>query len=223
MFTDIIFRQIMEDMDNNLNKLKAKISHEIDSSKYLGVTKRFLQDYVPKEVLLILDSLINNILNSLMDEAQKKIENYDIKLQRIFYEKDIWAKIKKMAEERQLEIVNTDTIKFSFDPRFKSSFVAGGVTLGIGGAITILVPKPPIITILAGLLTVISTGLVIKVVYDKKTPEAKKLMKKDIFEYIDNVRAHIINFLQMVITDFKKEFENIILDIERQKASLMEV
>ena len=56
-------------------------------------TKQFLQTHVPKEVIYKSEVLLDTLLNYLMEDARKKIESGDVKLQNAFFDADFRKRI----------------------------------------------------------------------------------------------------------------------------------
>ncbi len=103
-------------------------------------------------------------------------------------------------------ILEPNHVNYKFDPRLKHGFIASGITFVVGSGATIALVPTVIGAIFSGMITIILTPLTFKVAYNMAAPKARKLVEKDVEQYLEKEKKLVVEWLGSVEAAFENDF-----------------
>jgi hypothetical protein len=220
MKTENIKNEISKDIKSEFEKIKEDFFLHYDSSSNINQLKEFLISHIPNELIYRADILLDLVINHLMQQARKEIENTDATFQNKFYEYDFRTKIKDWAKNpsNSFKFTESQQMQYSTDPRVKNGVIFSSSVFVAGAAITSIVFLPKMIlgAVIAGVATIVLSSVTFKVAFNKTAPKAKELIKTDVFNFIDYVSDIVEQWLFTIIDRFDKDFEEFCQDNKPQ-------
>lgn len=208
MSTDKIKKDINKDISEEFSKLKNELQIELKSDFDVSQKKDSLKNRVPEEIMYKSELLLDNVLNYLMEDAQNRIKNADVKIQNKFYDADfreiIGAWVNKPENKLRLR---PDSVIYSGDPRLIQGMIVGLVFIAIIIGITSLT-----LNIIVGIITTLISLVPIAITYNKASSRAREIVKKDIDNYLAKSEKQVSDWLERVINHFEKEFQKFCSD-----------
>jgi hypothetical protein len=203
----MISQKIKIDITDDFSNLKESLLTHLTGDFNVSETKQFLQTHVPKEIVYKSEVLLDTLLNYLMEDARKKIESGDEKLQNAFFDADFRKRIYEWSTllENKLSL-EPDVVKYASDPRLTQGLIASGVTFVIGAGITITLAPSVVGTIVAGIVTVLLSAFAFKLAFEKSSPKAREITKLDIDEYLKESQTQVLAWLSKVEKSFDDDF-----------------
>lgn len=205
MITDMIKKDIDDEFVKLEKELKAYFKPNFDITQ----TKQFLQTHIPKAVVFKSEILFDTLLNYLMKNARKKIQEADADVQNAFYDADFRKRLKEKWGE-QLEnqfVLEPDVVSYSFDPRLKQGVVTLLPVAAVGTGVT-LVLTPSMIGIIAGILTALFSTLAFKLAYSKASPQAREFVEEDVKQFLKISKEQVYKWLENAQKVFEKDFHD---------------
>jgi len=206
-------RKIMHSMEKDFNeeflKLRQGLEIHLKQDFDIKVTRNFLKDYVPKEVIGKAEILLDTILNYLMEQAGFDLEQADIKLQNSFYERDFRKIIRKWTKkvENQLTL-EPSSIQFSLDTRLLYGSTTAGMTAVAGVAATVAFSTGRVIAaIIGGIATLIASAIAFKLGFEKGASKSRSKVKSEVEHYIADSETLVLEWLKRVVNVFAAEFD----------------
>ncbi|MDR3503935.1 MAG: hypothetical protein P4L79_15295 [Legionella sp.] len=205
MITD----KIKKDINDEFSKLKDEFQVHLKPGFDVSQTKQFLQSHVPKEIVYKSEILLDTLLNFLMEDARSKIKIADVTMQNAFFDADFRKRIHEWANqlENKLEL-ESDMVVYTFDPRLKQGLIASGITFVAGIGISLTLTSSVVRAIVSGIITMLLSALAFKIVYDKASPKARELVKRDIDKYRKTSQKQVAEWLEKVETAFENDFHD---------------
>ncbi|MGQ9643581.1 MAG: hypothetical protein ACUVT3_06970 [Ignavibacterium sp.] len=204
--------QFTDDINDEFLKIWNNIQKHLYDDNDIQRKKMFLSSHVPKEVIISSETLLDTVINALMDEARLQLKTASAELQNKFYEYDFREKVKEWAAQAENKLsLQPEYIKYSSNPQLVHGLVASGVTFITGAAITTgaaFIPTMAIGAIISGIVTLILSALAFKFAYDKAEPKAISKMIEDIESYLESSKKQVFEWLSKVIYFFDKEFKS---------------
>lgn len=203
----MIIENIKTDVFEEFLSIKESLQIYLKPDFDVSQTKRFLQTYVPKEVIYKSETLLDTLMNYLMKDAREKIKSADIELQNTFFDMDFRKRIREWAKQLQNNLaLEPDIVKYSTDPCLKSGLIVSGITFLSGTGITTAVVSGIIGSILSGITTIILTAMAFKIAYNKASPRAREVMGADIDQYLASSQEQVFAWLKTVADAFNNDF-----------------
>jgi len=203
MISQKIKRDVTDEFSNLKESLETHLSGEFDVSE----TKRFLQAHVPKEIVYKSEVLLDTLLNYLMEDARKKIAHGDVKLQNAFFDADFRTRIHEWATQLENKLsLEPDVIKYSSDPRLTQGLIASGITFVAGTGISVSFIPTTVGSIVAGIVIILLSAFSFKLAFDKASPKAREVVKKDVDRYLDEAQNQVLTWLSNVEKSFYNDF-----------------
>lgn len=204
--------KIGDDVQDEINTLKKLTLNYLTQHKNINSAKVYIKKILYDELNTRSLILVDTLLNYQMQNAKSVIENLDPGIKIAFYDLDLRSTIRELAKsENSTELLENSNIEFSKDPRQNNALFTGGSTMVVGSGITYtiwLFDPTKIPTLLAvGLATIAATIYAYKKAYEYAEPKARKLIKEDIDNYLDEVKDLILNWLLSLKKVFDDEFE----------------
>jgi len=205
MILQQINNDVIDEFANLRNDLKTHFKPQFDVSQ----TKEFLESHIPKEIVYKSEVLLDTLLNYLMEQARKDMEQADVELQNKFFEAEFRKRIHNWAEqiENQLKL-EPNIVEYSSDTRWKQGLIAGGIAFIVGSGITTTAIPTFIGAIVSGIVTIVLSALAFKMAYKQAEPKARELLKDDIEKYLTTAEAQVNNWLKSVIDAFSNDLDN---------------
>jgi len=220
----MISQKIKLDVTDEFSNLKESLQTHLSGDFNVSETKRFLQTHVPKEIVYKSEVLLDTLLNYLMEDARKKIESGDVKLQNAFFDAGFRTRIHEWATQLENKLsLEPEVVKYASDPRLTQGLIASVITVGTGIVIIvvgtgIIVASAPTITIagtiVAGIVivTALLSAFLFKLAFDKASPKARGLIKKDIDQYLEEAQKQVLAWLSNVEKRFYDDFHKFCSD-----------
>lgn len=209
----MISQKIKLDITDEFSSLKESLQIHLNGSFNVSETKKFLQTHVPKEILYKSEILLDTLLNYLMEDARKKIESGDIKLQNAFFDADFRKRIHEWSMQLENKLsLEPDVVKYASDPRLTQGLMASGIAFVVGTGITVAVAPSIVGTIVAGIVTVLLSAFAFKLAFDKTSPKAREITKLDIDEYLKESQTQVLEWLFKVEKSFNDDFHKFCSD-----------
>lgn len=198
---------IKNDTTEEFINLKNELRIHLRSGFDVTQTKQFLQTHVPREVIYKSEILLDTLLNYLMKDARTKIKVADVQLQNAFFNANFRDRIREWATQVKNKLtLEPELVNYTFDPRLKQGLIASSITLAVGTGITLIIAPHVIEAIAAGIVTIVLSGVAFKLAYDKASPQARELIKKDIDKYLETSKNQVIEWLGKVEIAFQNDF-----------------
>lgn len=204
----VLFRK---DIDDEFNKIRENVKIHLEEKNDIEIKKKFLSNWIPKEVIASSKILLDTVVNALMDEARTQLKGASIELQNKFYEYNFRQRIMEWAGQVENKLyLDPKNVRYSSDPRLINGIVTAGVVFIAGTAITgiAFIPMKGIKSIVGGMVTIILSAVAFKIAYNKAEHKALSKMKQDIEYYLINTKNQVTEWLSKVILSFQKEFES---------------
>ena len=209
----MISQKIKRDATDEFASLKESLQTHLNGGFNVSETKQFLQTHVPKEIVYKSEVLLDTLLNYLMEDARKKIESSDVKLQNAFFDADFRKRIHDWSIQLENKLsLEPDIVKYVADPRLTQGLIASGITLVVGTGITVALAPSIVGTIVAGIVTVLLSAFAFKIAFDKTSPKARGLIKKDIDQYLEEAQKQVLAWLSKVEKSFNDNFHKFCSD-----------
>ncbi len=203
----MIIDKIKKDVNDEFETLNKALQIHLKPDFDINQTKKFLETHVPKEVICKSEMLLDTLLNYLMEDAQKKIKGADVKLQNAFFDADFRKRVHEWAMQMENKLsLEPDIIKYTSDPRIKQGLIASGITFVIGAGVSSTLVTTLALSVVAGIVTILLAAFAFKIVYDKASPKARKIIKEDIEKYLAASKKQVIEWLEKVREAFEKDF-----------------
>ena len=209
----MINQKIKLDVADEFSNLKESLQTHLNGDFNVSENKQFLQTHVPKEIVYKSEVLLDTLLNYLMEDARKKIESGDVKLQNAFFDADFRERIHEWSIQLENKLsLEPDVVKYSSDPRLTQGLIASGITFVVGTSITVALAPSIVGTIVAGIVTVLLSAFAFKVAFDKASPKAREITKIDIDEYLKESQTQVLAWLSKVEQSFNDDFHKFCSD-----------
>jgi len=209
----MISQKIKLDVTDEFSSLKESLQTHLNDDFNVTQTKQFLQTHVPKEIVYKSEVLLDTLLNYLMEDARKKIESGDVKLQNAFFDADFRERIHEWSTQLGNKLsLDPDVVNYSFDPRLTQGLIASGITFVVGTSIAVPLAPSIVGTIVAGIVTVLLSAFAFKLAFDKASPKAREITKLDIDEYLKESQTQVLAWLSKVEQSFNDDFHKFCLD-----------
>ena len=203
----MISQKIKIDVSDEFSNLKKSLQTHLKGDFNVSETKKFLQTHVPREIIYKSEILLDTLLNYLMEDARKKIENTDTTLQSAFYDVDFRKRIHEWSSQLQNKLsLEPDVVKYSTDPRLKQALIASGITFAVGTGATISIAHTVVGAIVGGSVTILISAFAFKVAFDKASPKAREALIRDIDEYLKESQKQVLDWLTKVENAFNDDF-----------------
>lgn len=203
----MISQKIKIDVIDEFSNLKESLKTHLNGDFNVSETKHFLQTHVPKEIVYKSEILLDTLLNYLMEDARKKIESGDEKLQNAFFDADFRRRIHEWSTQLENKLsLEPDVVKYVSDPRLTQGLIASGITFVVGTSITIAMAPSIVGTIVAGIVTVLLSAFAFKLAFEKASPKAREITKLDIDQYLKESQAQVLAWLSKVEKSFNDDF-----------------
>ncbi|EHH1283265.1 hypothetical protein QUN95_002257 [Vibrio parahaemolyticus] len=205
--SNMISQKIKLDVTDEFSSLKESLQTHLNGDFNVSETKQFLQTHVPKEIIYKSEVLLDTLLNYLMEDARKKIESGDVKLQNAFFDVDFRKRIYEWSIQLENKLsLEPDVVKYASDPRLTQGLIASGITFVVGTGITVDLVPSIVGTIVAGVVTVLLSAFAFKFAFDKASPKAREITKLDIDEYLKESQTQVLAWLSKVEKSFNDGF-----------------
>jgi len=210
----MIIQKIKIDVTDEFSNLKESLQTHLNGDFNVSENKQFLQTHVPKEILYKSEVLLDTLLNYLMEDARKKIESGDVKLQNAFFDADFRKRIHEWSTQLENKLfLEPDVVKYSSDPRLIQGLIASGITFVVGTSVTVALAPSIVGTIVAGIVTaVLLSTFAFKLAFDKASAKAREITKLDIDEYLKESQTQVLAWLSKVEKSFNDDFHKFCLD-----------
>ncbi|MHA2781324.1 hypothetical protein [Vibrio harveyi] len=203
----MISQKIELDVTDEFSSLKKSLQTHLNGNFNVSETKPFLQTHVPQEIIYKSEVLLDTLLNYLMEDARKKIESGDVKLQNAFFDADFRKRIHEWSIQPENNLsLEPDVVKYASDPRLTQGLIASGITFVVGTGITVDLVPSIVGTIVAGVVTVLLSAFAFKLAFDKASPKAREITKLDIDEYLKESQTQVLAWLSKVENSFNDGF-----------------
>lgn len=203
----MISQKIKIDVTDEFSNLKESLQTHLNGDFNVSETKQFLQTHVPKEIVYKSEILLDTLLNYLMADARREIENADVKLQNAFFDADFRKRTHEWSTQLENKLsLEPDVVKYASDPRVTQGLIASGVTFVIGTGIAIALVPSVVGTIVAGIVTVLLSAFAFKLAFEKASPQAREITKLDIDEYLKESQTQVLAWLSKVEKSFNDDF-----------------
>lgn len=134
----MISQKIKLDVTDEFSSLKESLQTHLNGDFNVSETKQFLQTHIPKEIVYKSEVLLDTLLNYLMEDARKKIESGDVKLQNAFFDADFRKRIHEWSIQLENKLsLEPDVVKYASDPRLTQGLITSGITFVVGTGITV--------------------------------------------------------------------------------------
>lgn len=224
----MIAEQINKDIKDEFANLKEALQIHLKPDFDVSQAKNFLQTHIPKEVIYKAEILLDTLLNYLMKDARERIQTADATLQNAFFDADFRKRVHEWAKQLENRLaLEPDIVKYTFDPRLKqglllggTSFIAGSLATGMiaskaktismatGGAIVSWNPYVVAGAIVVGIVTILVSALAFKIAYDKASPKARDIVKRDIDQFLETSQKQVTQWLEKVKESFESDFHD---------------
>lgn len=209
----MISQKIKLDIADEFSSIQESLQAHLNGDFNVSETKQFLQTHVPKEIVYKSEVLLDTLLNYLMEDARKKIESGDVKLQDAFFDADFRERIHEWSIQLENKLsLEPDVVKYSSDPRLPQGLIASGITFIVGMGISITLAPGIVGTIVAGIVTVLFSAFAFKLAFDKASPKAREITKLDIDEYLKESQTRVLAWLSKVEQGFNDDFHKFCSD-----------
>lgn len=209
----MISQKIKLDVRDEFLSLRESLQTHLNGDFNVSETKQFLQTHVPKEIIYKSEVLLDTLLNYLMEDARKKIESGDVKLQNAFFDADFRKRIHEWSIQLENKLsLEPDVVKYAADPRLTKGLIASGITFVVGTSITVALIPSILGTIVAGIVTVLISAVAFKLTFDKASPKAREITKLDIDEYLKESQTQVLAWLSKVEKSFNNDFHKFCSD-----------
>lgn len=209
----MISQKIKLDVTDEFSSLKESLQTYLNGDFNVSETKQFLQTHVPKEIVYKSEVLLDTLLNYLMEDARKKIESGDVKLQNAFFDADFRKRIHEQSIQLESQFsLESDAVKYASDARLTQGLIASGIMFVIGAGITVALVPSIVATIVAGIVTVLLSAFAFKLAFDKASPKAREITKLDIDEYLQESQVQVLAWLSKVEKKFNDDFHKFCSD-----------
>lgn len=203
----MINQKIKIDVTDEFSSLKESLQTHLNGDFNVSEIKQFLQTHVPKEIVYKSEVLLDTLSNYLMEDARKKIESGDVKLQNAFFDADFRKRIHGWSIQLENKLsLEPDVVKYSSDPRFPQGLIASGITFVAGAGVTVAMVSGVVETIVAGIVTVLLSAFTFKLAFDNASPKAREIIKLDIDEYLRESQTQVLAWLSEVESSFNDGF-----------------
>lgn len=203
----MINEKIKNDITEEFANIKEELKIHLISSDDVSQTKQFLQTHIPKEVVCKSEILLEILLNYLMDDARKRINTADVKIQAAFFSSDFRKRIYEWVSRQENKLVlESDIVKFSTNTLPTQGLIASGVTFIVGACVTLMLPLTDVGAIVAGSVTTLLSAFSFKVAHNIASPKALDVMKRDIDRYLNTTQTQVFEWLIKVKEAFEVDF-----------------
>lgn len=204
----MIQQTIAQDVTDEFAKLCEDFAIHLNGDFDITLTKSFMEQHVPKEIIYKSELLLDTLLNYLIEDARQKLKPADAELQIKFLDADFRKRFHDWVGQIENQLcLNPDAVEYSSDPRSKQGLIVAGITFLVGSGITLLFVPAVIKVIVSGLVTIALSTAAFKVGYDSASAKSRELMKKDIDEYLVNTEKQVQAWLSAVIDAFYSDFK----------------
>ncbi|HGS4463082.1 TPA: hypothetical protein ACMDOB_002981 [Vibrio metschnikovii] len=209
----MISQKIELDVIDEFSSLKESLKTHLHGDFNVAEIKQFLQTHVPKEIIYKSEVLLDTLLNYLMEDARKKIESGDVKLQNAFFDADFRKRIHEWSRQLENKLsLEPNIVNYASDPRFTQGLIVSGITFVVGTGITVALVSSIVETIVAGVVTVLLSAFAFKFVFDKASPRAREITKLNIDEFLKVSQTQVFEWLSKVEQKFNDDFNKFCSD-----------
>ncbi|SUP46819.1 Uncharacterised protein [Vibrio metschnikovii] len=209
----MISQKIELDVIDEFSSLKESLKIHLHSDFNVSEIKQFLQTHIPKEIIYKSEVLLDTLLNYLMEDARKKIESGDVKLQNAFFDSDFRKRIHEWSIQLENKLsLEPNVVYYASDPRLTQGLIASGITFVVGTGITVALDPSIVETIVAGVVTVLLSVFAFKLAFDKASLKAREVTKLDIDEYLKESQTQVLAWLSKVEKNFNDDFHKFCSD-----------
>lgn len=203
----MISQKIKIDVIDEFSNLNELLLTHLKGDFNVSETRKFLQTHVPKEIVYKSEVLLDTLLNYLMEDARKKIEGGDVKLQNAFFDADFRKRVHAWSTQLENKLtLEPDIVKYASDPRLTEGLIASGITFVAGTSMAVALVPSIIGSIVAGIVTVLFSAIAFKLAFDKASPKARKYTKLAIAQYLDESKKQVLAWLSKVEKCFDDDF-----------------
>lgn len=196
-------------INSEFNLIREELNIHLKGSFDINQKKQFLVTYIPKEIVFRSNSLLDELINLVFNEAIEHLEKYGVSIQNKFFDADFKTKIKNITSEGNLRLLlEPEVVSFSRDPRVVNGLIAGSSTLVVGSAVTagFFITSNLVGAIISGIATLVLSVLAYKVTYGKFTEQARNKMQHEIDSFLKTSEQQVKEWLYSIEELFKTEF-----------------
>ena len=216
----MINQKIRIDVTDEFSEIKKSLKIYLNDDFNIFETKKFLLTHIPKEIFHKSEILLDTLLNYLMKDACEKIKTGDVKLQNAFFDTNFRERTYEWSAKLENKLyLEPSIVQYSLDPRLKQGLITSGITLIVGAGITFALSSHDFSlssdnfrNIVSGIVTVIISGVVFKLNFNKSSTKAREIIKLDIDEYLDKSQIQVLSWLLKVEKNFNDYFYKFCLD-----------
>lgn len=208
---------INKDIKEQFASIKKNVLNQLENDFDIDHRISHLSSYIPKEVIFKSEQLLETLLSYLMKDAQKVIENLDVKTKNRFYDAKLNEKIMEYANnlKNNKSLIN-NAVEFQKDKRKLNAFIASGTTLILGAVGVVSVAATSIInTILLGIVVVTIAAFTFKFTYNKAAAKTRVNIKNDVNKYLTNTEKEVESWLSQVEVAFNNELQSFVKSNKR--------
>lgn len=203
---------ISQDIKQQFDNIRLDITNQLDKDFDIKITTKHLSIYIPKEVIYNSELLLKTLLSYVMRDAQKAIENLDVKTKNKFYDAKLKEKIIEFANSLKdnKNLIN-NAIEFQKDNRKRNALIASGITFVAGATGTMAMTPVCIVgAIVSGIVTIIIAAFAFKLAYDKTTIKTRANIREDVNNYLKKTEKEVELWLNEVTISFNNELKKFI-------------
>lgn len=203
---------ISQDIKQQFDNIRLDITNQLDKDFDIKITVKHLSIYIPKEVIYNSELLLKTLLSYVMSDAQKAIENLDVKTKNKFYDAKLKEKIIEFANSLKdnKNLIN-NAIEFQKDNRKRNALIASGITFVAGATGTMAMAPVCIVgAIVSGIVTIIIAAFAFKLAYDKTAIKTRANIREDVNNYLKKTEKEVELWLTEVTIAFNNELQKFI-------------
>lgn len=204
------YNKIKNDVTDEFEKLKENLQAYLKPDFDVLQIKQFLRTHIPIEIVYKSESLLDTLLNYLMEDARKRIKSADTKLQNAFFDADFRKRVHEWTKQLENKLIlESHVVRYSSDPRLKQGLIASGIVFAVGVGVTSVVLAPSIVgTIIGGIVTILLSVFTFRIAFEKAAPKARISIKEDIDQYLKESQKQVLTWLEKVETNFEDNFHD---------------
>jgi hypothetical protein len=204
----MIAEKIQQDVNDEFENLKEALQIHLKPGFHVSQTKQFLQTHIPQEIVYKSETLLDTLLNYLMEDAREKLKTADVTLQNAFFDADFRGRVHEWARQLENQIaLDPDVVQYTSDPRLKQGLIASGITFVTGTSAAYAFAPSVVAAIVAGIITILLAAIAFKITYEKASPRARSSMKRDIDQYLEASKKQVLEWLEKAGAAFEKDFQ----------------
>lgn len=193
--------RITADVGEEFTKLRKELSYYLDPDKDVDQARRLLVDHAPEMVVAKAQLLLDTLLNYLMEDATKELDDAPTTVKNAFYDLDLRSRIKESFS------LKPKSLEFPLDPRLIAGGVAAGATATAGGLVTALFLCGLLSRIIGGVATLVASAIAFRVAHAATTDTARKRFRDDVDGYLTRSEQQVSDWLAAIKEDFLTNFE----------------